>query len=539
MFSFGPAALFVALAVTRGTTASIGPSADLHITNANLAPDGFRRAVVLAGDTFPGPVVRGKRGDSFAINVINDLTDGTMSKTTSIHWHGLFMKGSNWADGGAMVNQCPIGPRNSFLYSFSVPDQAGTFWYHSHYKTQYCDGLRGAIVIEDPNDPHKSLYDVDDDSTVITLADWYHNVSPVDAQQPLVFPSSTLINGKGRYLLGPQADLAVINVQQGKRYRFRLVSISCDPRFMFSIDGHQLTIIEADGVNTQPLTVDRLDIAAGQRYSVVLTANQRVSNYWIRAEPSFPGPASVPLDPLDKRNKAVLRYVGAPQSDPVSLLAPLGLLSKTLKETDLRPLENPAAPGAPNINGADVNINLVMGISILPSVAWSINGVSFKPPSVPVLLQILSGAQDASALMPQGSIYSLPANKVIQITISQPLLLGGTSEITRATHPFHLHGHSFSVIRSAGSNKYNYANPVRRDVVDTGAIGDNVTIRFVTDNPGPWFLHCHIDWHLEAGLAVIFAEDIPETSAANPVPQSWNDLCTDYGNLQPSDIGAA
>lgn len=75
----------------------------------------------------------------------------------------------------------------------------GTFWYHSHYQAQYCDGLRGPFVIYDPNDPHRSLYDVDDgeirtlfstgstnsflvESTVITLADWYHYVS---AQAPL------------------------------------------------------------------------------------------------------------------------------------------------------------------------------------------------------------------------------------------------------------------------------------------------------------------------------------------------------------------
>lgn len=70
---------------------------------------------------------------------------------------------------------------------------SGTFWYHSHLATQYCDGLRGGLVIYDPNDPHAALYDVDDgtphlqyqrrtvtdkshsnitDSTVLTLADW-------------------------------------------------------------------------------------------------------------------------------------------------------------------------------------------------------------------------------------------------------------------------------------------------------------------------------------------------------------------------------
>ena len=84
---------------------------------------------------------------------------------------------------------------------------------------------------------------------------------------------------------------------------------------------------------------------------------------------------------------------------------------------------------------------------------------------------------------------------------------------------------------------YNYDNPVWRDVVSTGtpAAGDNVTIRFQTDNPGPWFLHCHIDFHLEAGFAVVMAEDSPDASAANPVPQAWSDLCPTYNALSPDD----
>jgi iron transport multicopper oxidase len=75
---------------------------------------------------------------------------------------------------------------------------------------------------------------------------------------------STLINGKGRYPLGPNAELAVVNVQQGKRYRLRLVSISCDPNFIFSIDNHNLTVIESDGVALNPVTVTSIQIFAGE-----------------------------------------------------------------------------------------------------------------------------------------------------------------------------------------------------------------------------------------------------------------------------------
>ena len=134
------------------------------------------------------------KGDLMQINVVNLLTDFTMLTGTSIvrqhltslllynpnvalffkHWHGLFQKGSSWADGPTGVNQCPITPNNSFLYQFDIGDQAGTYWYHSHLGarflidrvfaadthrtgTQYCDGLRGALVIYDPEDPFRHL----------------------------------------------------------------------------------------------------------------------------------------------------------------------------------------------------------------------------------------------------------------------------------------------------------------------------------------------------------------------------------------------
>jgi iron transport multicopper oxidase len=159
-------------------------------------------------------------------------------------------------------------PNESFLYEFNALDQTGSFWYHSHFRNQYCDGLRGALIIEDPDDPQRYLYDVDDDSTVITLADWYHYLSANAPEIPAF--NSTLINGKGNYPGGSNASLAVVNVQQGLRYRFRLVSISCDPGFFFSIDGHQMTVIEVDGNNVQPLLIDSLEIFAAQRYSIVV-----------------------------------------------------------------------------------------------------------------------------------------------------------------------------------------------------------------------------------------------------------------------------
>ncbi|TFK20274.1 laccase 2 precursor [Coprinopsis marcescibilis] len=498
--------------------AAIGPTTNLVVANANISPDGFARSSVLAGQTqagvtFPGPIIAGNKGNTFSINVIDKLTDPTMLRTTSIHWHGFFMAGTAWADGPAGVTQCPIAPDHAFLYKFQAKNQAGTFWYHSHHESQYCDGLRGAMVVKDPVDPHLSRYDVDNDATVITLADWYHIPAPSAGLVPT--PDATLINGKGRYAGGPTVPLAIISVTRNRRYRFRLVSISCDPNYVFSIDGHTMTIIEADGINTQPLIVDSIHIFAGQRYSFVLNANRPVGNYWVRANPNvgttgFAGGV----------NSAILRYVGAPATDPTTTQTPN---SQPLLEVNLHPLTSPAAPGIPTPGAADVNINL-NAVFDFATLTFAVNGAKFEQPTVPVLLQIMSGAQTPQTLLPAGSVYVLPRNKVIELSMP-----GGS---TGSPHPFHLHGHAFSVVRSAGSATYNFANPVQRDVVSAGGAGDNVTIRFRTDNPGPWIMHCHIDWHLVLGLAVVFAEDVPIVATADP-PPAWDALCPIYDALPP------
>ncbi|KAF8798409.1 laccase [Phlegmacium glaucopus] len=500
--------------------ASIGPTAKLHIANKFLQPDGFNRSTVLAGKTqkgvsFPGPLITGEKGDRFKINVIDELTDTTMLRSTSIHWHGLFQEGTNFADGPVGVSQCPIIPGDSFLYEFSVPDQAGTFWYHSHHETQYCDGLRGALVIYDPEDPYLDFYDIDDDDTVITLADWYHLTSPAAA--PIGQANSTLINGLGRFSGGPNSDLAVINVKEGKRYRFRLVSISCDPSFTFSIDGHNMTIIEVDGSNVTPLVVDSISIFVGQRYSFILTADQPVDNYWVRALPSLGT-----MNFIGGVNSAILRYKGAPVAEPTTTPC----LSNPLVETNLHPLENPAAPGVPVPGAADVNLNLDVKFNPRPF-SFTVNNASFTPPSVPVLLQIISGASTPQDLLPPGSVYVLPPNKVIEISIP-----GGSAG---SPHPIHLHGHNFAVIRSAGNSTYNFVDPVRRDVVSLGGATDNVTIRFVTDNEGPWIMHCHINWHLNLGFAIVLAEDVPAIAKTTP-PDAWDQLCPAYNAFLPEII---
>lgn len=164
----------------------------------------------------------------------------------------------------------------------------------------------------------------------------------------------------------------------------------------------------------QSLVVDSIQIYAGQRYSFILNANQTISNYWIRASPDV-GPQGF----TGGVNSAILRYVGAPVADPTT---PQVASINPLLETNLHPLTSPAAPG-PAVPAASSN-GLVMPLAFNMSFdagAFLVNGVAFDPPSVPVLLQILNGAP-AQNLLPTGSVYVLPPNTVIEVTIP-----GGTT----------------------------------------------------------------------------------------------------------------
>lgn len=139
-----------------------------------------------------------------------------------------------------------------------------------------------------------------------------------------------------------------------------------------------------------------------------------MGNYWIRALPDV-GNRNITTGFSGGINSAILRYKGAEKVHPVTTKS----TGKILDETDLHPLTNPKAPGKPFIGGADVNINLALALntSNASNPLFTVNGASFVPPTVPVLLQILSGAQTAQDLLPNGSVYTLPKNKVIEITI--------------------------------------------------------------------------------------------------------------------------
>lgn len=132
-----------------------------------------------------------------------------------------------------------------------------------------------------------------------------------------------------------------------------------------------------------------------------------MNNYWIRADPNV-GTTGF----ADGMNSAILRYAGAPIADPTTNQT----TNNSLVETSLSPLANLGIAGKAVQGGADINLNLDMAFNATES-TYYINGASFAAPTVPVLLQILSGAKTAQELLPSGSVYVLPRNKSVEVSI--------------------------------------------------------------------------------------------------------------------------
>ncbi|KAJ7772303.1 Cu-oxidase-domain-containing protein [Mycena metata] len=495
----------------------------LDIVNGPVSPDGFTRIGVLANGTFPGPPIVATKGQTLVVKVNNKLTDNTMRRSTTINFDGVFIDADNvFNDGSPFVTQCPFGPGESYTYTLPLGEQTGTFWYHSQLSVQYSDGLRGTLVIYDPEDPLAHLYDVDDASTVLTVADWSHNSSVAGLASyisTLIIPvsDSGLFNAKGRYNGGPEVEYAAVSVAKGKRYRFRLINMSVRANFLISIDNHTMTIIEADGVATVPNEVNILTIFPGQRYSFVVNANQAVGNYWINAIIDSGNPAHN-LNLNVTLSRGILRYEGAPNAEPTAPMGsgPTGAAAVPLNEYDLVPLDPIPAPEP------DFRVTFDTFMPDLAPAMWEINNSSYVSPKVPTLVRVLEG--DTSKFNQSENTFLFPANKTVEITIL---------DTTDEGHPFHLHGMNFWVVKPNGTDVVNTVNPIRRDVSVTG--DTNLTVRFRTDKPGPWFFHCHIFYHFAAGLGSVIGAGLDEVGKTVHPTEAWEDLCPAYNALPPSE----
>lgn len=476
-------------------------------------PDGTHvRNVIGINGEWPLPIIRVAKNDRVVIHLNNQLED----RNTSLHFHGLFMKGQNQMDGPEHVTQCPIPPGQTFVYDIVV-NQTGTYWYHSHLGSQYSDGLRGMFIVEEEKkEDYPFEFDVD---VPLRISDYYHDESsdimkkfkarynPTGAEP---IPQNSLFN---------ETRNATWEVIPDTTYYLRIVNMGMFVSQYLYIEDHTFTIVEIDGVYVEPVEVDSLVVAVAQRYGVLVKTK--------------------------KHSTGIFRFVNVMNQDMLDVLpADLQIISTNYMQYPLKeergkpePLEtsserferlvaslNPVddfllvpVEKQPLLDDPDYQIVLNFTMDNLgDGVNYAFfNNISYVAPKVPTLYSVLSSGEFATNPAIYGSntnTFVLQYGEVIEIVLNN---------MDPGIHPFHLHGHTFQVIsRSLGSEDddepevYDPSNPdhtnfpsypMVRDTVHANPNGF-IVLRFKADNPGVWFFHCHVDWHLEQGLAITLVE---------------------------------
>jgi iron transport multicopper oxidase len=376
-------------------------------------------------------------------------------------------------------------------------DQPGTYWYHSHNDGQYPDGLRGPLIIHDPDSPYKGHYD---EELVLTLSDWYHE------EVQLIMPKFLSVTNPTGAEPVPQSALMndtqnlQIKVEPGKTYFLRLMNIGAFAGQYFWIEGHTFRIVEVDGVWHEAAETDMIYITAAQRYGLLLTTkNETDVNYAIVG--------AMDQDLFDKIPDGLISNVTSfLVYDSTAELPTPAFVDEYAPFDDMKLVP---VDGEKLFTDPDQSMVLDVAMDNLGNGAnyAFFNDITYVRPSVPSTYTALT----AGDLAANSQVYGLHTNafvlgyqQVIEIVVNNH---------DPGKHPFHLHGHNFQTIVRGEDDSGDYvpgnatfpAVPMRRDVLMVRPNG-HIVMRFRSDNPGVWLFHCHIEWHVDQGLIATFVE---------------------------------
>ncbi|KJZ76441.1 hypothetical protein HIM_04170 [Hirsutella minnesotensis 3608] len=496
-----------------------------ELQDVDIALDGVMRPAMAVNGSIPGPTIFADWGDRVVVHVKNSLR--TSNNGSSIHFHGVRQNWTNQHDGVVSLTQCPTAVGETETYVWRAT-QYGSSWYHSHFGLQAWEGVFGGIVI---NGPATANYD--EDLGPLFLNDWDHETADATATAhkshflpPL--QANGLINGTNVY--GRKGHRLNIRFEAGKSYRMRVVNAALETHFKFMIDDHTMTVIAADFVPVRPFTTKILDITMGQRYDIIVTADQgkKARSFWMRAIPQF---ICTYFNENMDNIRAIVHYGDKPKkprSKPY--LAPPSCKDETSKLVP-HVRENVRDPDRTDFETATI-VKQQDGFF-----HWTLNTTSMNVDwSNPTLSKILRHDQ----MFPrQDAVIELPrANTMFYMVIKNPL---------PNPHPIHLHGHDFYVL-AQGSGFYmpkhvklNKENPPRRDTVLLPGTG-YVVIAFETNNPGVWLMHCHIGYHVEEGFSLQIVErarEIPSIIDRNTLEsgcRTWSSFQREH-NIQREGSG--
>lgn len=512
-----------------------GTEFDLEIAELPVNFTGRRRVATVVNGSLPAPTLRLREGDAVTLRVRNSLAE-----MSSIHWHGLILPAE--MDGVPGISFAGIAPGETFTYRFEVR-QSGTYWYHAHTLAEQT-GLYGAIVV-DPRVPAGSAPDRD---YTVMLSDWtdepplqlflnlkkqsnYYNfaqptvgdflsdvkrlglggaiarrrmwnasrMNPTDYSDVSAATYTYLMNGAA-----PAGNWTAI-AAPGERVRLRFVGAGTATLFDVRIPGLSLTVVGTDGQPVEPVMVEEFRIGPGETYDIEFTMPD-ARPYTIFAQSmDRTGYARGTIAPRAGMAAEVPELDRRPWLDPADMMGAMAAMDD--KHAGHGIMEMPAkARHARTEYGANTDMRVDYPRINLDDPGA---GLRARPWRVLTYAQLRSPAGDPDPREPEREIeLHLTGNMErfvwsldgIKLNDSRPLHFRPNERLrivlvndTMMSHPMHLHGMWSDLEGPDG------AFQVRKHTIVVQP-AQRVSFRVTADAMGRWAFHCHLLYHMAAGM---------------------------------------
>ncbi|RZK03375.1 MAG: copper resistance system multicopper oxidase [Novosphingobium sp.] len=522
----------VSAGIVRALPTVSGEDIHLRIAHQTIMVDGRQTHAIGVNGTVPAPLIRLREGQTVRLHVENALDEDS-----SIHWHGLLLPFQ--MDGVPGVSFPGISPHSTFTYEFPVV-QSGTYWYHSHSGLQEQMGHYGPIVIDPAGeDPIQS-----DREHVIVLSDHsplhphaifrklklqggYFNfqkqtlagqlagrdqsgkerrawgamrMDPTDVADVTGSTYTYLVNGHG------PRDNWIALFEPGERVRLRIINASAMTTFNLRISGLKLTVVQADGMAVRPVPVDEIQIAIAETYDVVveprddraytLVAESVDRSGMARATLAPRAGMTADVPPLRPRPLADMKDMGMGAMDHGAhggagmvhkmrdfSAAPEVRKSPTVQTISPMPVDRTGEPGQ-GLEDAGHRVLLYRDLIALD------RNPDARAPDRTMRIHLTGNMErymwafDGRKLNEVKAPIPFRKDERVRITLVNDTMMG---------HPIHLHGHFFELVTGHGDHA------PRKHTVQVQP-GGTVTFDVTTDAVGDWAFHCHMLYHMHAGM---------------------------------------
>lgn len=514
---------------------------DLYVTDTVVNYTGKKVKAIAINGSIPAPTLHFNEGDTAVIRVHNK-----MHHETSIHWHGLLLP--NEQDGVPYLTTAPIKGMSTHTYKFPIK-QSGTYWYHSHTMLQEQIGMYGAFIIHKKQEPELPEY-------TMLLSDWT-DANPHEIERSLhkandwyAIKKGATQNyaeaiGKGHFLTkftnewkrmhamdvsdvyyerffvnGKQEDYAP-QFKPGEKVRVRIINGSASTYFWLNYAGGKITVVASDGMDVQPVAVDRFIVGVSETYDVIVTIPDKDTAFELVATAE------------DRTGQASL-WLGNGVKQLQQPLPKLKYFEGMKMMNDMMTVGGNMKDMGMNMSLQQMDMNTVMYPEITgkekdkKTAGMAMEGHQHQETGNTdiVTLNYAMLKSPVKTNLPDGPVRTLHFeltgnmnryvwtlnNKTISESDKVLIKKGENIRIvvtnnSMMRHPMHLHGHFFRILNGQGD----YA-PLK-NVLDIMPM-ETDTIEFhASEEYGDWYFHCHILYHMMAGMGRIFTY---ESSPPNP-----------------------